>query len=215
MHKRYPVVFREQGGTATAGSLEVDEDRLLLSGGTGQRRRELSVPLPEITEIRIGRLPADRLNGYATLLLDRESVPAVQVAPVGAGLLHEIADLVRTLTTERLADTEELAVVVPLRRGCRAQAAKLLAAGPPLDPGALGLTSHQVYLREDEAVFVFRGQDVSARVETAVRSPALWRAGLAWHDCIAGRPRIVRSAGLLANEEPAYTWTAPARPSSG
>jgi len=108
-----------------------------------------------------------------------------------------------------------LAVVVPLKPNCLVRAAKLLQAGPPLDPAALGLTSHQVYLREREAVFVFRGPNVSAGVGKAMRSPALWRAGLAWQDCIAGRPSIHRSIETVSSEAtPDYSWSAPDKPGS-
>jgi hypothetical protein len=216
MHKRYAVVFCERGGEAAAGALELNQDRLLLTGRAAQKRCALSVPLADITAIRIGRLPADRLNGHTTLVLERGRRQAVQVAPVGAaGLLHEIADLVGALTAEQRAGSEELAVVVPLKPNCLLRAAKLLEAGPPVDPAALGLTSHQVYLREGEAVFVFRGPNVSARVGKAMRSPALWRAGLAWQDCFAGRPTIHGSTEVLAREAtPAYSWAAPDDPGS-
>ena len=51
MHERYPVIFREQGETATAGSLELRDDRLVLAGRTAHRRLEVSVPLEAIAEI--------------------------------------------------------------------------------------------------------------------------------------------------------------------
>jgi hypothetical protein len=210
MHERFAVVFCERGEAAATGALELNHDRLLLTGRAGEKRYALSVPLAVITAIRIGRLPADRLNGHTTLLLERERMPVVQVAPLGAGLLHEIADLVGALAAERRAGGEELAVVVPLKPNCLQRAAKLLEAGPPVDPAALGLTSHQVYLREGEAVFVFRGPNVSARVGKAMRSTSLWRAGLAWQDCIAGRPTIHRSTEMLSSEAtPDYSWAAP------
>lgn len=208
MHERYPVIFREHGKTPVAGSLELRDDRLVLAGRTDHRRLELSVPFEAIAEVRIGRLPDDRLNGYPTLVLERAELPALQVAPFGAGLLSEIADLVSVLTSERRAG-DELAVVVPLKPACLARARKLLEAGPPLDPAALGLSSHQVYLSEDEAVFVFRGPNVSSRVGKAMRSPALWRAGLAWQGCIAGQPSVLRSTAIPSREgAPAYSWTA-------
>jgi len=210
MHKRFAVVFCERGGAVSAGALELREDGLLMSGGSGQGRCDLSVPFCDLGEVRIGRVRADRLNGYPTLVLERVHSPAVQVAPLGVGLLHEIADLLLAISAERRAGGEELAVVVPLKPNCLLQAAKLLEAGPPVDPAALGLTSHQVYLREGEAVFVFRGPAVSARVGKAMRNPALWRAGLAWQDCIAGRPSIDRSTEVLSREAtPAYSWAAP------
>jgi hypothetical protein len=215
MHKRYAVVFCERGRAVSAGGLELREDRLLLSGGSGQERCDLSVQFCDLAEIRIGRGRADRLNGYPTLVLERGQMPAVQLAPLGAGLLHEIADLLLAISAERRAGGTELAVVVPLKPNCLLRAAKLLEAGPPVDPAALGLSSHQVYLREGEAVFVFRGPEVSARVGKAMRSPALWRAGLAWQDCIAGRPRIHRSTEMLSREAtPAYSWAPPENPGS-
>jgi hypothetical protein len=207
MHEQYPVVFREHGKSAFAGGLEVGEDRLLLSGGWGPARCDLVVPFSDLAEIRIGRGHADRLNGYATLVLERRRMPAVQVAPLGTGLLHEIADLLGSLAAEGRRDGDVLAVVVPLKPNCLARAATLLAAGPPVDPAALGLTSHQVYLREGQAVFVFRGEDVRARVGKAMRTPALWRAGLAWQDCIAGRPSMHSSAEMIPSDAtPDYRW---------
>jgi hypothetical protein len=215
MHKRYAVVFCERGGPVSAGALELREGRVLLSGSAGREQRDLSVPFARIAEIRIGRGRADRLNGYATLVLERERMPAVQVAPLGAGLLHEIADLLLAFTAERRAGGDVLAVLVPLKPNCVARAARLLEEGPPMDPAALGLTSHQVYLRDSEAVFVFGGPNVRARVGKAMRSPALWRAGLAWQDCIAGAPSIHRSAEMLSSEAtPNYSWAASDDPGS-
>jgi len=214
MHKRYAVVFSERG-KAFAGALEVGEDRLLLTGDAVGRRCDLAVPFSDLAEIRIGRGRADRLNGYPTLVLERRRMPAVQVAPLGSGLLHEIVDLLRSLAAEGGHGGDVLCVVVPLKPDCLPRAASLLAAGPPLDPAALGLTSHQVYLRENEVVFVFRGPDVRARVGKSVRSPALWRAGLAWQDCIAGRPSIHRSAEMIPNAAmPDYSWPARNDPGS-
>ena len=161
------------------------EDRLLLSGGAGQGRCDLSVPFSDLAEIRIGRGRADRLNGYATLVLERGRTPAVQVAPLGAGLLHEIADLLLALAAEQRAGGDVLAVVVPLKPNCLSRATKLLKAGPPLDPAALGLTGHQVYLRAGEVVFVFRGPNVSVRVGKSDAHPGFVAGGA----CLAGLHR--------------------------
>jgi len=206
---QYAVVFREQGEPPATGSLELAQDRLLLTGGAGGHVHQLEVELANIVEIHVGRRPADRLNGYRTLVLERAHMPAVQIAPLEASLLHEIADLLATLTSGRPTSGDELAVVVPLKPDCLGRARQLLAHGPPLDPAALGLTSHHVYLREREAVFIFLGPDVEARVGRAMRSPALWRAGIAWQNCIAGRPRVDRHARVPVGEEAAYSWTAP------
>jgi hypothetical protein len=210
--RQYAVVFREHGGPSLAGSLEVAPDSLRLVGGAGKSARTLEVSLNDIADVRIGRRLVDRINGYRTLVLERSQLPAVEVAPVKADLLHELADLLALLTSERSGSGETLAVVVPLKPGCLERARRLLADGPPLDPAALGLTGHHVYVRDDEAIFLFEGSDVEARVGRAVRSPALWRAGIAWQDCIAGRPRIDKHPWVpAAGEAPVYTWTASGR----
>jgi hypothetical protein len=206
-HDRYAVVFRESGRENTAGSLELRRDALLLSGGSQDEQLDLSVPFGEVVEVHIGRNRSERLNGYPTLVVERGDAPIVLVAPLGASLLHEIADLLIELTERQPDQADTLTVSVPLRPGCLEQARSLLAQAPPLDPARLGLTSHQVYLHDDEALFVFTGPDVHARVRRAMRSPRFWRAGLAWRDCIAGQPEI-RTAPDPALEDPVYSWTA-------
>lgn len=205
--ERYAVVFRESDGPAACGRLEVADDRLLLSGGKAGRHVDLSIPLADIGGVHIGRRQAERLNGFRTIVLERAAGPPVQLAPLGIGLLHEITDLLSALTATHEGG-DELAIVVPLKPGCIARARNLLALGPPLDPAELGLTAHQVYLREDAAVFVFAGPRVRERVREAMRSPALWRAGMAWQRCIAGRPEVSEVPEILATEfELHYSWT--------
>lgn len=205
----YAVVYREQGGPATAGALVVTEERLVLEGGTGDRRCTLSIPFAELTEIHIGRAAAERLNGYSVLVLERRQARSVHVAPFGAGLLHELADLVAAFTAEHRAGDEHVAVIVPLKPGCQERARELVAQGPPFNPVALGLKEHQVYLREREVVFFFRGPNVRAKVERAMRSPTLWHAGLAWRDCIVGRPHLAAITHTITTEgAPLYSWTA-------
>jgi hypothetical protein len=141
-------------------------------------------------------------------VLERAHGPAVQVAPLETGLLRELAELLATVTGEQATTDEQLTVAVPLKAGCVGRARALLELGPPLDPAALGLTGHRVYLREDEVVFVFTGPGVRTRVGEAMRSPALWRAGLAWRNCIANQPRIVERNRLApADTSPDYDWT--------
>lgn len=205
----YAVVYREEEGLATAGALVVTEERLLLEGGAGDRRCTLNVPFAELTEVHIGRAAAERLNGYSVLVLERRQAPSVHVAPLGVGLLHELADLVAAFATEQRGGDEHVAVIVPLKTGCRERARELVAQGPPFNPAALGLKEHQVYLRERDVIFVFGGANVRAKVERAMRNPTLWHAGLAWRDCIAGRPRLAAVTDIIPTEgEPLYSWTA-------
>jgi len=206
---RYAVVYREEGGPSTAGRLVITGEGLLLDGGAGDRRCTLNVPFAELTEIHIGRTAAERLNGYSVLVLERRQAPSVHVAPFGVGLLHELADLIAVLTTEQRTGDEHVAVIVPLKAGCRQRVRELVAQGPPFNPAALGLKEHQVYLRERDVVFVFGGAHVRAKVERAMRNPTLWHAGLAWHHCIIGRPRLAAVTDTIPTKgEPLYSWTA-------
>jgi hypothetical protein len=202
---RYAVAFRA-GSAGATGRLDVEHDRLLLEGVTGPDLLKVEIPFSELAEVRVGRRPEERLNGYRTLLLERTTGPAVRVAPFGLAMLPEIADLLESLT--RPSDESVLVVSVRLKPGCLDQARKLLTKGPPLDPAQLGLSQHQVYLLEDEAVFVFEGNNVHDRVSQAIRHPAVWRAGLAWQRCFAAPPRIFDLAEASLDLEPAYRWAA-------
>lgn len=203
MHEEYAVVFQKAESRAT-GRLEIEQDRLLLSGRGTAGNLELEIPFRDLVEVRVGRSPSERLNGYRTLLLERETEPTVRVAPLGAALLPEITDLLASLTE---SGTESvLAVRVPLKPGCLGRARELLAKGPPLQPALLGLSGHEVYLSESEAVFVFRGADVRAKVGKAVRHPAVWRAGLAWQRCFAAPPQVVDDPALIDLGDATYRW---------
>jgi len=204
---RYAVVFCQQGGLPVPGSLELTPDRLLLSGSRADQTIDVSIPLADVIDVHVRRKREERLNDFPTVAIERTYEPAMLVAPLGVGLVSEIADLLTTIAGRSRID--RLVVVVPLRAGCRLHAEELLAQGPPVDPASLGLTSHLVYLRDDEVIFVFRGPDVSNRVRRAMRGPALWRAGLAWRDCIAGSPRIQPpSQSVPEDASLAYRWSA-------
>jgi hypothetical protein len=202
MHERYAVVFRT-GSAQAAGRLDVERDLLVLNGPTATGELELKIPFSDLREVRVARSPAERLNGYRTLVLQRTNGPPVQVAPLGLAFVPEIVNLLTSLA-QRGGDV--LAVSVPLKPGCLGRARKLLAKGPPLDPALLGLSEHDVYLREAEVVFVFRGSNVRARVGQATRHPAVWRAGLAWQRCFAAAPQIVDIADLNLDPDPTYRW---------
>jgi hypothetical protein len=203
MPERFAVVFRVDSSQA-AGALEVQDDRLSLRGSGNDRGLELKIPISALTAVRVGRRASERLNGYPTLILERTPEPPVQVAPFGMTLLPEIANLLTSLS--RRAGGDVLTVSVPLKDGCLDRAHRLLAKGPPFDPASLGLNSHEVHLREGEAVFVFRGPNVRARIGGAIRQPVVWRAGLAWQRCFAAPPQIVELAELSLDSNPAYRW---------
>jgi hypothetical protein len=207
----YAVVFRVGITDQTAaGVLEFEQDRLCLRGRGNDGAHELEIPFADLYEVCIHRGPSERLKGYPTIVLKRTTAQAVEVAPLGALFLHEIADLLASVAQPN-GGGEVLAVLVPLKPGCLDRARTLLAKGPPLDPGVLGLSGHEVYLDESKALFVFRGADVRTRVDKAMRHPAVWRAGLAWQRCFAGPPQIIDPAEHTVEGPPAYRWST-ARP---
>jgi hypothetical protein len=205
----YAIVFAVQGDEVVAGSLRLTETGVLLSGGNGGRRSDLELGFDEIVDVRVGRVPAERLNGRSTLVLDRRGNRPVLVMPLGPGFLCEITEVLKELAAKASAIEDVLAVAASIRPGSIERARELLAEGPPIDPAALGLTGHQIYLRDTEVVFVFHGERVRETVQAAMRRPAMWRAGLAWRECITGRPHIRHESDVIpGGATPVYSWTA-------
>ncbi len=93
---------------------------------------------------------------------------------------------------------ERVVVVAPLAEGAREVARMLLEAGPPFDPSEVGLRTHEVFLTEHEAIFVFEGTDAGKVVEELVGRAEVWEAATAWRGWLADRPRVAESA---------YSWT--------
>jgi hypothetical protein len=207
---RYPVVFRAGTSVPTAGGLVVDDRHFMLVGGSVDEPSELSIPYSELRDVRVGRTSEERLNGRPTLVLARNEAPIIQVAALGFGLLHELADLLVTLVNQQTDGNEQVAVVVPLKQGCVERAKDLVAHGPPFDPAALGLERHEIFVTSREAIFVFVGPNVRETLRQATQNPGLWRAGLAWRACIAGRPRLTNPGEALPAHQgqPLYNWTA-------
>jgi hypothetical protein len=106
-------------------------------------------------------------------------------------LAREIAKL------EAQHERGKVVVVVPLVEGGKELAREFLAEGPPFDPKAIGLKSHEVFVTEDEAVFVFEAPDVR-RLEQILAESELWSVVSVWEDIAAGPPRIA---------EVVYDWS--------
>jgi hypothetical protein len=86
-----------------------------------------------------------------------------------------------------------LVVIAPLKPDARERALRLLKEGPPFELAETRFERHQVYLTDREAVFVFEGPG-PATLELPGEDPVLWRAAEAWNDCLAGKPRVARTA---------------------
>jgi hypothetical protein len=93
--------------------------------------------------------------------------------------------------------SERLALVVPLKPGAQPEAAALLAKGPPFDPSGLGLENHDVFLTDDEVLFVFEGMP-DVLLSRAAENETIWKAAKAWEPLVEGSVRFA---------EPVYTWS--------
>ena len=79
-------------------------------------------------------------------------------------------------------------VTAKLKDGSHDAAAELLRAGPPYDPGEIGLVRHGVYLGGSEVVFVFEGPDVEHQVQNLLNDPVASAAFAVWGPLLQGTP---------------------------
>ena len=75
--------------------------------------------------------------------------------------------------------------VVPFKAGAHEQAAELLDAGPPFEPGEAGFDRHAVYLTDAEVVFV-EGMDAEWLLDFLQRYDKVLPR---WHDL---KPPLLR-----------------------
>lgn len=92
---------------------------------------------------------------------------------------------------------DRLAVVARLRPDTETRAKALIEAGPPFDPGEVGLSRHDVYLSHGEVVFVFEGPEVEWIVDALVDDPFRSPVFAAWEPLLDRPPRLAR---------PVYHW---------
>jgi hypothetical protein len=97
----------------------------------------------------------------------------------------------------------KLAIVLPLGPGASEFVHDLLAEGPPFDPRAAGVTTHEVLLTHDEAIFVFGLADGPQTLERILGDEDFWTVVSSWERVAGGRPRLA---------EVAYDWRAADEP---
>ena|SRR2546423_3722417 len=92
---------------------------------------------------------------------------------------------------------DRIAVIGRLVPDAEGKARELLEAGPPFDPGAIGLAEHSVYVGNGIVVFVFEGADVVKQLSALVNDPVRSASFGAWAPILAEAP-------WLAHED--YHW---------
>jgi hypothetical protein len=87
---------------------------------------------------------------------------------------------------------KRLVITARLKPDASAEAARLIAGGPPFDPAALGLNRHAVYLSHGEVVFVFEGPEVEWVVDELVGEEVHSSSFREWEGLLEEVPRLAR-----------------------
>ena len=196
MRVTYAVSWEEPDGSPGSGRLELGTDALLLEGRNGGVDVTRAFPYRNMSSLRVARAAHERLQDRPTLIVDLVGGRSLRIAGVAQpGIVWELASRLSTLRHDRRL-SERLALVVPLKPGARPKAAALLAKGPPFDPAGLGLESHEVFLTDDEAVFVFEGVP-DVLLNRSAENETIWDAAEAWEPLVEGSIRFA---------ERVYAW---------
>ncbi len=191
MQKRYGVVWREGTLPLATGMLELRPRDLRLEGVAGGLPAANTLPYEELVGVRVGRSDAERLDGRPTVILEQRSGPRLTLTTVAQpALLGEIVERLTALQIGGEAQRRTV-VVLPIHEHAHAAVREILDAGPPFDPAQLpGLERHEVFLTLGEVVFLFDSSFGAHAIEPLLTDPELWKTAAAWHEHLAGPPRI-------------------------
>jgi hypothetical protein len=198
MSRSYAISWQEANESLHSGKLELRASGLTLDGGNGAGPASILIPYGDLVGLKFA--PGhERLAGRPTLVLGRRGGDDIRIASVGsAGVISEVAEQMASMRSGNAISSERVAVVVPLRKGKRAKAERLVDKGPPFDPERVGLESHEVFLGDREAIFIFNAVPGFSLRELLADSK-VWASAAAWRDVIAGPPRIAKSVFAWAN----------------
>ena len=102
--------------------------------------------------------------------------------------VKDLADQLGRL--EAHPNRRKIVIVLPLAPGKHDVARAFLEEGPPFEPSSIGLATHEVFMTENEAIFVFgTGKDVHP-LEKILAEPELWEVVSSWEDVAGGPPRV-------------------------
>jgi hypothetical protein len=101
--------------------------------------------------------------------------------------------------------TDRYIVTTRLKPGTTPAAEELLSAGPPFEPGDVGLSAHAAYLGDDRVFLVFEGE---AAREKALELAKRYAAEVTqWQDLAWELPSVVDE--VPASARCLYRWPAP------
>lgn len=202
MSDSYAVVWRDGDGPRQVGKLEVHQDGVHLSGGTGARRADRVLAPGSITSVHVQQPGTGALGDLRTLVIDRHQATPITIGALnGIGIVLELAEVVTEIARRPAHDSTSVAVRVPIRKDRADKVRDLVRKGPPFQPSTIhGLTRHHAFVNDTEAVFIFEGANVGDAIERLTRTPQVWLAATDWRDCLAGRPTVLPCQ---------YTWSRP------
>ena len=196
----YAVVWHEPPHEARSGKLELAAAALRLVGTGSDGSDEVTeIPYRTLERTRVASVPADRMGGRPTLVVERRGEEPIQIASVGGiGVVSELAEHVSRLLGPEAPGSWAL-VLLPIRDGKEEQVRTLLEQGPPFDPERVGLKQHHAFVADHHVVFLFEAESDLPSVRQLLSGGALWRAAAAWRGAIAGPPVV---------SQPVYSWSA-------
>jgi hypothetical protein len=196
MRTTYAVSWEEPNGSAGSGRLELGADALLLEGQNGSSGVSRAFPYRNVSGLHVARSGGQRLHDRPTLIIELAGGGSLRITGVGqAWIVTELASRLGELRHDRRM-IERLAVVLPLKPGAKPRAERLLAQGPPFDPSQLRLENHEVFLTDQEAIFVFEGVPDLLLMRSA-GNETIFTAAAAWEPLLDGSVRFA---------ERAYAW---------
>ena len=99
MQTSYGVVWREGAEPLARGKLELLAHTLKLSGMAGATQVTREIAYEDLSTVRVGRDAADRLQGAASLLLERAHQATIALTVVAQpGALGELAERIAGLS---------------------------------------------------------------------------------------------------------------------
>lgn len=99
---------------------------------------------------------------------------------------------------------EQYVLAARLKSGKARDAERALAAGPPFDPGDVGLSAHAAYLTEADVYLVFEGDAARSRALQVARDHIVEVSR--WQSIIRGLPERVDA--VPADARLVYEWKA-------